>query len=275
MDYIHRLAAVAALTAAVCAAPAILAQQPSALGAFPDRRPGDAAAVERGKALYGVNCQFCHGADTRGGDSGPSLLRSGLVLDDQNGELIAPVVREGRPDRGMPKFNLSDASVSDLAAYIHSFKAAGYDESRNRPSSIVVGDPRAGEAYFGATCGRCHAATGDLSGIATRIPEPRALQQRWLMPRGGGRGAGPRRPSVEPKATVTLASGEQVRGTVVRLDDFTVTLVDAQDIPRSFSLDTAGTKVAIDDPLQAHKDLLAKYTDKNVHDVTAYLVTLK
>src|SRR4051812_9454896 len=54
--------------------------------AYPERPPEDPAAVERGKALYGVNCQFCHGADIRGGDSGPSLLRSGQVLDDQHGE---------------------------------------------------------------------------------------------------------------------------------------------------------------------------------------------
>src|SRR5215467_13201715 len=56
--------------------------------AYPPRPPGDPAAIERGKALYGVHCTFCHGVDTRGGDSGPSLLRSLIVLDDQSGELI-------------------------------------------------------------------------------------------------------------------------------------------------------------------------------------------
>src|SRR5881396_4209188 len=95
--------------------------------AYPDRPPGDPAAIERGKALYGVNCQFCHGADTRGGDGGPSLLRSSTVLDDQNGELIAPIVRSGRP--GMPKFTLGDDQIKDVAAFVHSFRAAGYDEA--------------------------------------------------------------------------------------------------------------------------------------------------
>src|ERR1700755_573840 len=80
---------------------------------YPVRPPGDPAAIERGKALYGVNCQFCHGADTRGGDSGPSLLRSGLVLEDQKGEMMAPVVRAGRP--GMPKFTLTDDQIADIA----------------------------------------------------------------------------------------------------------------------------------------------------------------
>src|SRR5437868_9854790 len=113
---------------------------------YPTRPPGDPAAIERGKALYGVNCQFCHGADTRGGDGGPSLLRSGLVLEDQMGELISPVVRAGRP--GMPKFTLADAQIADIAAFVHTFRAAGYDESRVKPPSLTVGDAKAGEPFF-------------------------------------------------------------------------------------------------------------------------------
>src|SRR5437773_9047942 len=124
--------------------------------AYPERPPGDPAAIERGRALYGVNCQFCHGADTRGGDSGPSLLRSSTVLDDQRGELIAPVVQNGRVDRGMPKFSLTEPQLADLAAFLHSFRAAGYDASRNAPASVVVGDARAGETYFKAKCASCH-----------------------------------------------------------------------------------------------------------------------
>ena len=118
--------------------------------AFPPRPPADPAAVERGKTQYGVHCSFCHGADTRGGDGGPSLLRSPIVLDDQRGELIAPVVRNGRLDRGMPKFALTDDQIVDVAAFIHSFRAAGYDQSRQRPPNIVVGDAKAGEAFFRA-----------------------------------------------------------------------------------------------------------------------------
>src|SRR5262245_4014376 len=96
--------------------------------AYPDRPPGDPAAIERGRALYSVNCAFCHGADTRGGDSGPSLLRSGLVLDDQNGERIAPIVQNGRTDRGMPKFTFTTEQIADIAAFVHTFTAAGYHE---------------------------------------------------------------------------------------------------------------------------------------------------
>src|ERR1700738_2103730 len=118
---------------------------------YPARPPADPASVERGKALYGVNCTFCHGADTRGGDGGPSLLRAALVLDDQHGELIGPVIQNGRPARGMPKFALSSEQVADIANFIHTFRAAGYDESRHVPENIIVGDAKAGEAFFAAT----------------------------------------------------------------------------------------------------------------------------
>src|SRR5689334_13059456 len=155
--------------------------------AFPERPPGDPAAVEAGKSIYGVQCAFCHGSDARGGEGGPNLLRSEMVLNDKNGELIAPVVQNGRVDQGMPKFGLSMPQIQNVAAYIHSFRVGGYDVSRLTPPSIVVGDAKAGEAYFKTTCASCHSATGDLKGIASRISDPKQLQQTWLLP-GGGRG---------------------------------------------------------------------------------------
>jgi cytochrome c oxidase cbb3-type subunit III len=244
--------------------------------AYPDRPPADPAAVDRGKALYGVNCAFCHGADTRGGDSGPSLLRSGLVLDDQKGELMAPVIQNGRADRGMPKFAFTTEQVADLAAFIHSFKAAGYDESRQKPPSIIVGNAKAGEAFFAAKCSSCHSATGDLRGIATKIADERLLQQTWLMP-GSGAGRGGRSPVVAPPVTVTvtLPSGEKVEGTLGRMDDFVVSLTTADGAHRSFRTGGDTPKVEIHDPLQPHRDLLRTYRDPDIHNVTAFLVTLK
>src|SRR5271165_4069551 len=137
--------------ALTCAVALAYAQSPPA---FPARPPGDPAIVARGKALYGVNCNFCHGSDARGGEGGPNLLRSELVLNDKSGELIAPVVQNGRGE--MPKINLTTAQVSDVAAYIHSFRVGGYDVSRMVPLSILVGDAKAGEAYFRTTCAGCH-----------------------------------------------------------------------------------------------------------------------
>lgn len=244
--------------------------------AYPDRPPDDPAAVARGKALYGVNCQFCHGADIRGGDGGPSLLRSGVVLDDQKGELIAPVVQNGRTDRGMPKFAFTAEQAADVAAFLHTFRAAGYDESRQRPPSIVVGDAKAGETYFAARCGSCHLVTGDLRGLASRIQDPRLLQQTWLMPSSGA-GQGSAAPvKVSPtRVVVTTASSEKVEGVLDRIDDFVVSLRTDAGEHRSFRLSGDMPRVDVKDPLQPHLSLLRAYTDTDIHNVTAYLVTLK
>ena len=244
--------------------------------AYPDRPPGDPASIERGKALYGVNCQFCHGADTRGGDSGPSLLRSGIVLDDQKGELIGPVLLNGRTDRGMPKFAFNPQQVEDVAAFIHTFRAAGYDESRVKPPSIVVGDAKAGEAFFNARCSSCHSPSGDLKGIASKISDPRTLQQTWLVPgSGGGRGGPAPVTPPAPRVVVTTASGERVEGVIDRLDDFVVSLTTADGAHRSFRITGDTPKIEVKDPLQGHRDLLKIYKDSDIHNVTAFLVTLK
>ena len=255
-------------------APAPAAPAPQRRLDYPVRPPGDPAAIERGRVLYGVNCQFCHGADTRGGDGGPSLLRSSIVLADDHGELMAPIVRSGRP--GMPKFTLTDQQVADIAAYLHTFRAAGYDESRVKPPSIVVGDAKAGEAFFNAKCASCHSTTGDLRGLAAKIPDPRLLQQTWLMPgTGAGRG-GPPPVQVKPTTvTVTLPSGEKIDGRLDRIDDFMVALTTADGSRRTFRTEGDTPKVEIHDPLDPHRDLLQTYRDTDIHNVTAFLVTLK
>ena len=238
--------------------------------AYPARPPASAAVVARGKAIYNVNCAFCHGDDARGGDVGPNLIRSQILLNDKDGELLAPVLQKGIPDQGMPKFEFTAAQTSDLAAFIHSFRVNGYDGSRNRPATIVVGDAKAGESYFKSTCASCHSAAGDLKGLASRFTDPRGLQQRWLMPGGGREGAASR-----PTVTVTLPSGQKTDGRLDRIDDFIVTLIEDDGTSRSFRRDGDTPRVEIHDPTQAHRDLLRAYTDKEIHDVTAYLVTLK
>jgi cytochrome c oxidase cbb3-type subunit III len=224
-----------------------------------------------------VNCTFCHGSDVRGGEGGPNLLRAQLVLNDQHGELIAPVIQNGRPDAGMPKFELNTAQIADIAAFIHSFRVAGYDASREKPISILVGDAKAGEAYFKTKCASCHSATGDLHGFAAKFEEPRALQQAWLMPGGGGRGGrGGGGTAVPPTVvTVTLANGQKIEGRLLRIDDFLVTLTDANGNEQSIRRDGAVPKVDIRDALDPHRELLRVYSDKDIHNVTAYLVTLK
>jgi hypothetical protein len=176
----------------------------------------------------------------------------------------------------MPKFTLSDDQIADIAAFVHSFRAAGYDESRNRPPSILVGDARAGEAFFNARCASCHSVTGDLRGLASRTADERRLQQTWLMPgSGGGRGSAPP-VSVPPvMVTVTLPSNEKVEGTLDRVDDFSVSLTTADGTHRAFRTVGGTPSVEIRDPLQPHRDLLRVYTDADIHNVTAFLATLK
>jgi cytochrome c oxidase cbb3-type subunit 3 len=247
------------------------------MSAYPQRPPADPAAIDRGKGLYTVNCGFCHGADARGGEAGPNLIRSAVVLEDQKGELIAPVVQKGRPDGGMPSFNLTPAQIADIAAFIHSFRVGGRDETRNAPPSVVVGNAAAGSVYFERKCAACHSVSGDLKGLASRIGDAKALQQTWIMPggrSGPGRGALP--VNVPPTTvTVILASGEKVEGKLKRIDDFTVSLIDKDDAVRTFQRAGETPRVEVHDPLEPHRKLLAEYTDRDIHDLTAYLVTLK
>ena len=247
--------------------------------AYPQHAAGDPAAIERGKAIYGVQCAFCHGSDARGGEGGPNLLRSELVLNDQKGELIAPVVQNGRVDAGMPKFPLTNAQIEDIAAFVHSFRVSGYDASRHSPPTILVGDSKAGEAYFQQKCASCHSVTGDLKSIGVKFEDPKLLQNFFLMPGGGRGGIGGRgaAPSHVPPTTVTVtyAGGQKLEGTLNRIDDFIVTLTQPDGTQRTVRRDGDTPKVEIQDPLKPHKDLLPLYTDKNVHDLTAYLVTVK
>jgi mono/diheme cytochrome c family protein len=234
--------------------------------------------VERGKAMFGVNCAFCHGSDARGGEGGPNLLRAELVLNDRNGELIAPVVQNGRPDRGMPAMALSMPQIVDVAAYVHSFRVGGYDASRMRPPSVVVGDAAAGQAYFQKACTTCHSVSGDLKGIGAKFEDPKTLQNTFLMPGGGGRGGFGGGPAVNvPPTTVTVApsAGSELEGRLVRIDDFLVTLALADGAQRSFRRDGETPKVEIHDPLSGHRELLRRYSDMDIHNLTAYLVTLK
>jgi mono/diheme cytochrome c family protein len=200
-----------------------------------------------------------------------------VILDDKDGELLLPVVRAGRPDGGMPpRLDLTDDQIKDIATFLRNLRTTGRDPGRNRPATIVVGDAAAGQAYFAKTCAKCHSASDDLKGIASKYSDPRQLQQTWLAgTAAGGRGAPV---GARPKPimiTVTLPNGERVDGAQARLDDFIVSLTLADGSTRTFPRNGDVPKLEIHDPLQAHRDLVPTYADRDVHDVTAYLVTLK
>jgi len=251
------------------------------------RPPGDPAVIARGKTLFEINCRLCHGADLRGGDmGGVNLLRSNLVLTDQHGELILPVVRNGRQNPGMPPMppfpQIAEDDVKAIAEYIHSVAATMRGQGNPPPGSepvvlnILVGDSNAGKAYFGAKCASCHSATGDLQGIGMRYADPVQLQNSWVAGgAGGGRGGRGGRGGAGVTVTVTTPSGQKLEGRLDRIDDFIVVLTPADGVQRSVRRSGDVPKVEIHDPLEGHRKLLTEYSDKDIHDVTAYLVTLK
>jgi len=233
----------------------------------------DAAASARGEKLYGPTCGFCHGDKARGAE-GPNLVRSPVVLDDEKGELIGPVISQGRPDKGMPAFpNFTKDQLNDIAQYLHMQVELVANRGLYKRLNVVTGDAKAGEAYFNGAggCKTCHSPTGDLAKIGSRY-QPEQLQTRFIWPGGGG-GRGGRGGGGGQKLTVTLPSGEVVAGTLRRLDDFDVSMYDSKGNYRSWSRENV--KVQLEDNMGGHRALLEKYTDKDMHDLTAYLVTLK
>jgi len=255
-------------------APPVARGANAAIPAYPVRPPGDPALIARGKGIFGVNCGFCHGNDARGGETGPNLIRSSVTLDDKNGELIGQVVREGRPLQGMPKFDLSDDDIKAVAEFIHSFPSGGH-VNLGVLVDPVVGDAKAGEAFFNGAgkCVTCHSVSGDLSHLGAKY-QPIPLQGAMLSGGRGGRGIGPanKKPVT---VTVTLASGQKIEGSLDRLDDFDVSLTDSSGVYRDFSRDGDSPKIEVHDPLQPHLDMLKTLTDAQIHNLTAYLVTLK
>ena len=240
--------------------------------------PQDPAAVERGRVLLSQECGFCHGANARGGSSGPDLTRSTLVQEDDNGRQLGPFLRVGRPDSGMPSFTFTAPQMEDLAAFLHAEIYLAANRRLYKILDILVGDPNAGRAYFNGAgrCAACHSPTGDLAGIGAKY-DAVTLQGRLVYPR---RGIVPGSPAHDDpnavRATVTLPSGESATGAVVRLTDFEVTIYDpATKQQRSFVRAGDTPKVVVVDPLQAHLDQLLKWTDTDLHNVTAYLASLK
>lgn len=249
--------------------------------------PADVLA--RGRALYESNCASCHASDLRGTvGKGNNILHSGVTMNDKKGELVAAELKK----HAQP-INLSDNDSEAVAEYIHSVLATmggqgSPPRSETNPElNVLVGDPKAGEAYFAKHCASCHSLTGDMKGIASKYSDPRALQNGWVggtLPiSGGGRGFGGfgrGSGGVGNQATVTMPNGQKFEGRVVRNDDFLIILTLADGSRKVWPLDVPGPKPKIEakDPQEAHKKMALELDDpdnKNMHDVTAYLWTLK
>jgi cytochrome c oxidase cbb3-type subunit III len=223
-------------------------------------------AIESGHKQFEQSCGFCHGPDATGA-RGPDLVRSPLVAHDVKGDLIGDVIRHGRPDKGMPAMPLTDSQVSDIAAFLHARAAAALSSS-GLPNAypmekLLTGDAGAGKAFFngGGGCNKCHSPTGDLDKVATKYP-PIDLEAHMLYPEGH-----------HTTVVVTLPSGEQIKGPLEHVDEFMVSLRDGSGGYRSFSREQV--KVELQDALAVHRELLGKLTQADVHNLFAYLETLK
>lgn len=222
---------------------------------------------ENGASIFQQNCAFCHGRDAAGGETGPDLTRSKLVSQDVGGNKIASVIRNGRPDKGMPPFNLSEPEIAAVVKFVHAQEAAAKLHQGQRRgvdvADLQTGNVEAGKQYFNGagTCASCHSPTGDLAGIASRYRGLK-LEERMLYPR-----------NAKSHVTVTLPSGQKLTGTLAYLDEFTVALRDNSGTYHSWP--TSKVRYRVDSPVDAHVALFGKYTDADIHNLMAYLQTLK
>lgn len=242
------------------------------------RAPGDPALIQRGRSIYSVSCTSCHGADLRGGQlGGPNLLRSPVVLSDDLATLLVPILAGGRADKGMPAIPLAADDVTAVATYLHSVLAQGRGQGAPPPGppvvlNVLVGDAAAGARYFSTRCASCHSVTGDLQGIGSRVPDPKALQNLWVAG-GSGRSNAPRRVVT---VRVVRPGAPPLEGRLVKIDDFIVTIALADGRIQSVARESDNVPtITITDPLAAHRELLGVYSNADMHDVTAYLSTLK
>jgi len=250
--------------------PSVRAAAAPITGQAPAAPASEAATpAQAGGALFQQNCAFCHGRDAMGGETGPDLTRSELVLKDKDGSKIAEVIHNGRlnTEKKMPPFPFSDQQTATLIAFIRErVTAAAAMNGKRRGVDVAdlqTGNAEAGKQYFNGAggCSKCHSATGDLAGIASRYTGLH-LEERMLYPQG-----------VKSKVAVTLPSGETINGTLAYLDEFTVGLRDSSDTYRSWA--TKNVKFKVDAPVEAHVEQFPKYTDADIHNLMAYLQTMR
>jgi cytochrome c oxidase cbb3-type subunit 3 len=223
--------------------------------------------LQAGQRVFVAQCGFCHGRDAMGGETGPNLTRSALLRDDTAGDAMRALLREGRVDKGMPSFRLSDADSTAIIAFIRDQRTKAESPGARRsvdPEDLRSGNADRGRTYFNGAgrCATCHSPTGDLAGVATRH-QGLELLQRTLYPSK----------SSAASVTVVPRTGESVTGVLAYRDEFTIALTDATGAYRSWR--TRDVTFKVDNPLDAHVEQLAKYTDDDMHDVLAYLQTLR
>jgi mono/diheme cytochrome c family protein len=232
-------------------------------------------AVNRGLPAYNSTCGYCHGARGKGGQAGPDLIASTVTLHDEDGVQLAKYVR-GPGHSKVAKVEFTDDQMADIAAYLHSRVIYASGRGDVRLAEVLVGDPKAGEFYFNGSggCSKCHSPAGNLKGIGAKY-DVATLQDRLVMPRAGRGGFGRGSNANAPYAVVTLPSGERFKGAPVRVTDFDVVIRLEDESTKTWARERGVPKVEIVDPLQAHIDIMTHLSDTDMHNLTAYLATLK
>src|SRR5258708_4922152 len=230
----------------------------------------DKGAAGRGSPLFQQNCAFCHGPQARGA-TGPGLITSDVVLGDDHGEHLLLFLKKGRPQKGMPGFpTMSDGQLKDISEFVHLQLETVANRGAYHLLNIVVGNPLKGKAYVADHCMACHSAE-TFAHIGTRFRSPDQLQRGWIWP---ARTAGSGDASLAITATVKTPDGRSIAGRVSQLSDFRIALVDTAGQAHAIELEP-GVVVDITDPLAKHQEMIMTLTNLDMHNVTAYLVTLK
>ena len=232
------------------------------LGPAPDK-----AAAALGAPIYQKNCAFCHGPQARGAE-GPNLIVSDTVLSDDHGEHLMPFLKAGRPEKGMPAFKtLNDDELKQVSEFLHMQVEDVANRGTYQLQNIVVGDPEKGKAYVAANCTACH-TQGNFEHIASKFRTADQLQRGWVWPNR------PADNSLAISATVKTTDGSVVSGRVTQISDFRITLIDSAGKTHVIARD-AGVDVQTRDPLAAHQKMIDTLKNFDMHNVTAYLESLK
>ena len=231
-----------------------------------------AEQIAAGEPRFVARCGFCHGRDAGGGEGGPDLTRSDEVAADVYGDRIGGLIADDLAGGGIHALEIPADELRNIVAFVHDRKAFADAALGGRrfveAEDMRTGDAGDGQSFFNGAgrCSQCHSATGDLAGIATRF-EGLDLMRRILYPAFGRPAPAP------PVLTVTLPNGQAFTDPLVYRDEFRVALEDSDGQEREF--DTSLVEFEIDDPLETHFELLGVLTDEAMHDLYAYLETLR
>jgi mono/diheme cytochrome c family protein len=232
------------------------------LGPEPDK-----AAAARGAPFYEQTCSFCHGPQARGA-TGPGLITSDEVLSDDHGEHLVAFLKKGRPEKGMPAYsNVPEDQLKDIAEFLHLQVEEVANRGTYRVLNILVGNSDKGHSYVTTHCMSCHSEQS-FSHIGSKFRSPDQLQRGWIWPSRTGN------TSLAITATVKTEHGETFTGRVTRISDFSIALVGSAGQTHAIDL-RPGVEVKMNDPLAPHQELIKTLANDDMHNVTAYLDTLK